>query len=91
MAYEMSRVSSSLSSVPSNLTDLELTERVQHRLTAYIVQDNDKTVTILNAFLEFLPDDGANNIRNDIVECHSDEEIRQVAANLSTGLLSPSG
>ena len=92
MAYEIARESSSLSSDPSNLTDLELTEAVQHTLKAYTEENfNDMTIPILNAFLEFLPHDGANNIRNDIVGCKSDEEIRQVAANLSTGLLSPSG
>ena len=87
----MYRDSATLSYVPSNLTDPELREKVQYSLKAYVSQgSNNKTFRILNTFLQFLPHDGANNIGNDIVECHSNEAIRQIAASPSTGLLSTS-
>ncbi|KAK2799705.1 hypothetical protein FQN50_008405 [Emmonsiellopsis sp. PD_5] len=51
---------------------------------------DEKLVACLNAFLDFLPPDGATAVANDIVRCgDDDDELFQVFENLRTALLVP--
>ncbi|KAL9126693.1 MAG: hypothetical protein Q9217_004290 [Psora testacea] len=83
--------SSSLSSAPTDSTRYYIsTANARARLRSYRPEGNDdKTVTLLEAFVEFLPREGACNIMDDIVQCESDEKLRQLAGNLNTAVLLP--
>ncbi|KAA8905569.1 hypothetical protein FN846DRAFT_744516 [Sphaerosporella brunnea] len=50
---------------------------------------DDKTRTILDAFVRYLPEDGARNVSDDILSCDSDSEMRQLASHLLTAVLVP--
>jgi hypothetical protein len=84
--------SSSLSSAPTNLTAHEdIVQRVNAVLKRYeSTGTNDHTVITLEAFVKYLPRDGARNISDDILGCNSNEELGQLASHLLTGLLLPS-
>ncbi|KAL9121320.1 MAG: hypothetical protein Q9187_002120 [Circinaria calcarea] len=63
---------------------------VESQLQSYCAEgQDDKTFAVLKAFVEHLPGDGARNIMEDILECKSDEMLRQIASNLRTGVLGP--
>lgn len=83
--------SSSLSSVPTHVTHLYVAANTEARLRTYRPDGkDDDTVAFLKAFVELLPPHGASNIMDDIVQCESDEKLRQLAGNLRTALLVPS-
>ena len=61
------------------------------RLSRYRAASQDEqTYTILKAFTEFLPRDGARNIMNDILDLGEDRELGSLANRLRTAILAPS-
>jgi hypothetical protein len=79
------------SSIPTNITDFYHAGLATVKLDHYRPENQgDMTVKILKAFMEFLPNDGASNLAEDILGCDSDEKIKQLADNLHTGVLLPS-
>lgn len=63
---------------------------VENTLQDYQPRDfEDDTVLVLRAFLTNLPQDGKNNILDDIRECENNDELRQCASALVEGLLFP--
>lgn len=93
----LARDSSDLSSVRSVGSDVnqfidDLTQNalVEQRLAAYeLLGANDHTQTILNAFVNELPQDGASNLRKDTLECSDDRKIQQLANHLVSAILVP--
>ena len=91
MSLETSPMSSPLSSIPSTLSHDDLIRTTDALLQTYHADSpDDKTICILSTFVRYLPGDGARNIVEDILECNSDETLRQLASHLHTGVLVPS-
>lgn len=94
---ELSQDNSDLSSVISvgnnsslYLEDLAQTGLVEKKLAAYEVASiTDRTLTILSAFTNELPRDGASNLQKDILECSDDRTLRQLANHLVSAILVP--
>lgn len=94
---QLPRDSSDLSSVRSVGSDLNryiegLTQDalVEQRLAAYeVVSTIDRTPSILTAFTNELPRDGASNLRKDILECPDDGALQQLANHLISAILVP--
>lgn len=89
----MSGVSSPISSAPTDATYQYHIASAEGRLRLYCPEDedeDDQTVTILKAFAEILPREGASNIIDDILETDTDEKLRDLARHLHTAILSPS-
>ena len=81
---------SSLSSVPTNITAYgSMLMNVGARLDSYQATSDDRTVAILKACVEFLPRDGKCNLCDDILDCETDQEVRQLARHLTSALLVP--
>ncbi|PYH95957.1 hypothetical protein BO71DRAFT_449017 [Aspergillus ellipticus CBS 707.79] len=53
------------------------------------LEATDTTVDFLKIVFKFLPLDGQRNLQQDICDCESDDEIRQLEKSLDTGLLRP--
>lgn len=84
-------MSSPLSSVPSNLTRMQYSDNAGIRSNSYLsTGPDDLTVPILQACVDLLPLIGAHNIHDDIMECRTDQQLRQLASSIHTGLLVPS-
>lgn len=83
---------SSLSSLPTTLTaHEELESNIEAKLASYQpTGGTDPTITILKAFVLYLPQDGARNISQDILDCNSNSELRSLANHLLTAVLVPS-
>ena len=83
----LSTANSSLSSAPSDATlvlDVGLT------LAQYSPQDKkDKTRLILESFLSELPQAGSDNLRQDIKDCNSDQDLHDLATHLVFHILTP--
>lgn len=92
MSGTSSPESSALSSAPTDSTHYYISmANTQTRLRSYSPEGkDDETVTILKAFVELLPRDGAYNIVDDILQSESDENLRLLASNLRTAVLIPS-
>lgn len=85
---------SSVISVGSNfnryLEGLAQTGLVEKKLAAYeVASTTDRTPTILSAFTNELPRDGASNLQQDILECSNDSSLRQLANHLVSAILIP--
>jgi UDP-N-acetylmuramate-alanine ligase len=65
-------------------------QEVNAKLASYQPHANDKTVAVLEAFVQCLPRHGARNICADILASNSDEELRRLATHLVTAVLVPS-
>lgn len=88
----VSRESSSLSSVPTDASAYkQMHDDADTRLSSYEPSNtDDNSVAILKAFIKYLPQDGRWNICEDVIRCGSNEEIEELAHNLTTTLLIPS-
>ncbi len=85
-------MSSGLSSAPSDSIRLDYSGTAGTKLDAYQSRGpNDFTVPILQACVDLLPLSGSHNILEDIMQCQADRQLRQLASNIHTGLLMPSG
>lgn len=83
----LSTASSTLSSAPS---EVSLYHDVAQSLAQYSPQNKgDKTRLILDSFLGQLPQAGSDNIRQDIKDCNSDEDLRTLASHLVFHILAP--
>ena len=85
---------SSVISVGSNLNQylegLAQKDLVEKKLAGYeIASTTDRTPTILSAFTNELPRDGASNLQEDILECSDDRTLRQLANHLVSAILVP--
>ncbi|KAI5795358.1 hypothetical protein DFH27DRAFT_484461 [Peziza echinospora] len=82
---------STLTSLPSNLTKYEPTQNdVQERLERYqATTAADNTKSILDAFSKYLPIDGRRNVCEDILQSTTDEDLKSLAKKLFTALLIP--
>ena len=58
-------------------------------LDNYEPSANDDSIKILAAMWKYLPTDGRANFAEDVLECSSDEEIKQLADSIVSGLLNP--
>lgn len=75
------------SSAPS---EASLYRDVGEMLAKYSPQhDGDKTRLVLQSFLSELPQQGSINIRQDIHDCNSDQELRDLANHLIFHILTP--
>ena len=82
-----STASSTISSAPS---EASLHQDVAQSLAQYSPQnEGDKTRLILESFLSQLPQAGSNNIRQDIEDCNSDQDLRNLANHLVFHILAP--
>jgi hypothetical protein len=92
MSNVPSRESSILSSAPSNPSEYaDIMQAVHVRLTRYTQQGAfDQTILILEALLRHLPVEGRLNVASDILECDSDEQVKNTASNFNTTVLGPS-
>ena len=86
------RESSVLSSTPSNSPEYaDIIQAVHERLSRYTQRGTvDETILILKAFLRHLPVEGLLNVASDILECETDEQLKNTASNLNTTVLGPS-
>lgn len=83
----LSTTSSTLSSAP---TEASLFRDVAESLAQYSPEhENDKTRLVLETFLSQLPQEGSDNLRHDIKDCNSDEDLRGLANNLIFHILAP--
>lgn len=85
-------LSESIGDLSSIATDesFMIVHDVENKLQDYQPRDSkDDTVLVLRAFLTNLPQDGKNNILDDIRACGNDDELRQHASSLVEGLLFP--
>ena len=84
-------MSSPLSSAPSDPIRVYHSSLAATRLNSYhSTSSNDLTVSILQAFVDFLPSDGFQHILEDITQCQTDLQLNQLANNIHTELLLPS-
>ena len=51
--------------------------------------EGDKTVLLLQTFLDELPQQGSDNLREDIHGCNSDQQLRDLANHLIFHILTP--
>lgn len=83
----LSTASSTLSSAPS---DASLRRDVAQSLAQYSPQDKeDKTRLILESFLSELAQLGSDNLRQDIKDCNSDQDLHNLANHLVFHILAP--
>lgn len=83
----LSTSSSVLSSAPS---EASLVRDVAEVLAQYSPSDEgDKTRLVLQSFLSELPQEGSNNIRQDIKDCNTDQDLRNLASHLVFHILAP--
>ena len=83
----LSTSDSVLSSAPS---DASLFRDVGEMLAKYLPQhEGDKTALVLQSFLDELPQQGSDNIREDIHGCNSDQQLRDLAHHLIYHILTP--
>lgn len=81
---------SSVISVGSNLNRYLEGRLVGEKLAVYgVASTTDRTPTILSAFANELPRDGASNLQQDILECSNDSTLRQLANHLVSAILIP--
>ena len=79
--------SSPLSPAPS---DASLVLDVGLSLAQYLPKDKkDKTSLILESFLSELPQAGSDNLRQDIKDCNSDQDLHDLATHLVFHILTP--
>ena len=79
---------SSVITVGSNLNRYLESRLVEEKLAAYeVASTTDRTPTILSAFANELPRDGASNLQQDILECSNDSTLRQLANHLVSAIL----
>lgn len=94
---QLPRDSSDLFSVRSVGSDLDRyvesvaqTALVEQRLADYeLVSTTDCTPSILSAFTNELPRDGASNLRKGILECPDDGTLHRLANHLFSAILVP--
>lgn len=71
-------------------SDASLFRDVGEMLAKYLPQhEGDKTVLVLQSFLNELPQQGSDNIREDILGCNSDQQLRDLAHHLIFHILTP--
>jgi hypothetical protein len=86
----LARSVSDLSSVTTSDASFILFHDVECKLLEYRpTNSKDDTIRVLRAFLDNLPQDGKDNLLDDIRACETDEELRQHASSLVEGLLFP--
>ncbi|KAL1962506.1 hypothetical protein VTN77DRAFT_9627 [Rasamsonia byssochlamydoides] len=85
------RSSSDLSRAPSDVTTfVNVKYDAEPRLNKYKPNKaDDSTVSVLQAFLKYLPQDGKKNVVADIAGCEGDEQLYQLSLSLVEGLLFP--
>ncbi|OJJ45074.1 hypothetical protein ASPZODRAFT_160560 [Penicilliopsis zonata CBS 506.65] len=84
----------SLSDLNETTTDVtlfvEMPSDVRGQLQGYKPADgNDDTAEFLKQVFRYLPSDGKSHLADDLLQCHSDDNIRQLAQNIESGLLVP--
>ena len=89
MEHSPSPSLSTLSDAPSDAT-IHYLRSISPRLDSYVQTDGkDDTVFLIETTYKHLPSDGQHNLANDIDDCSSDEELRQLVTNIDTALLRP--
>ncbi|OJD13515.1 hypothetical protein AJ78_06041 [Emergomyces pasteurianus Ep9510] len=81
---------STLSTEPGDETWKMLSSQAADRINKYIQvnrKNDDKVISTLLAFLEWLPDEGKLSFAWDILACNNDDDLHAVFWNLVTGLL----
>ena len=91
-------LSSPESTTLDNLTrpDSPLELYVQNRVKVHGKVDhyqprnqNDDTANFLKMCFKYLSEDGRSNLAQDVLDCKSDDELKQLADSIDTGLLRP--
>ena len=87
----MSDLRSLSPSVTSELsTFVELQVSLNHTLQGYRpLSSTDGTPFFLQIVFKYLPADGQRNLIEDLSGCQDDQEARQLAESIDTGLLRP--
>ncbi|OJJ43555.1 hypothetical protein ASPZODRAFT_28222 [Penicilliopsis zonata CBS 506.65] len=63
---------------------------VRGRLQVYSPESpSDDTANLLRQVFKYLPSDGRRHLADDILQCASDSQVRQLAESVVTGLLTP--
>ncbi|KAJ5783434.1 uncharacterized protein N7518_009111 [Penicillium psychrosexuale] len=86
----MSDLRSLSPSVTSELSTSELQVSLNHTLQGYQpLSSTDDTPFFLQIVFKYLPADGQRNLIEDLSGCQDDQEVRQLAESIDTGLLRP--